>query len=101
MKTITTGCLGLLFYFGTAASAVWIIVEFLIYLVKDKPFNWMSLWCFLALAGSSVIFLISSFVLSHKSKIEEIEENKENKRPTSRFQQRLAEMEKQRNKFNN
>lgn len=43
----------LLFYVATIATALWCVVEFILYLVKDLPFNWWSLWLF-------IIFLILS-----------------------------------------
>ena len=39
-------------------AKIWVIVEFIIYLVKDTPFNFTSLWVF----GILVVLAILSFV---------------------------------------
>ncbi len=45
---------------GVAFSFIWMIVEFLIYLIKDLPFNWWSVGLF---AISSVTLIIALFWL--------------------------------------
>jgi undecaprenyl pyrophosphate phosphatase UppP len=37
-------------------SAIWAVVSFLIYLVKDKEFNWWSIW--LIIIGFVVFFCV-------------------------------------------
>lgn len=36
--------LTILFSFLLTAFGIWAVVEFILYLVKDNPFNWTSLW---------------------------------------------------------
>lgn len=33
-----------IFYLSFIVSAIWAVVEFILYLAKDDPFNWMSVW---------------------------------------------------------
>lgn len=54
MGFITAFALGLLM---TAAS-IWAIVEFILYLTKDDPFNW---WSVGAIAIVSVLYLINLY----------------------------------------
>jgi len=76
---------------------LWVIIEFILYLVKDKPFNWLSIWL---LSLSMLIILISilftaitKFKMSNKS-------IKPNHNTNGKFQERLNEMTEQRKKFN-
>ena len=43
--------------FGT-----WAIIEFILYLVKDNPFNWLSLWLTIAAAVLEVYFFIRTIM---------------------------------------
>lgn len=40
IQIILTG----IFYLSFIVSAIWAVVEFILYLAKDDPFNWMSVW---------------------------------------------------------
>jgi len=44
--------------FAASGFAAWAIVEFILYLVKDNPFNWTSLW----LLGTAIVLEIIFFV---------------------------------------
>lgn len=66
-----------------AVSCIWVVSECVIYLAMDTPFNWMSVYAFLVLAGVQLFFAILavSFNLEQKKKMmsdghAEIESNK-------------------------
>jgi undecaprenyl pyrophosphate phosphatase UppP len=44
--------------FSASGFAAWAVVEFILYLVKDNPFNWTSLW----LLGTAIVVEIIFFV---------------------------------------
>lgn len=89
MKVLLTGVLAFIAYFGSVVSCVWAIVEFILYLVKDKIFNWWSVWSILLCAGLALFIFILSIVLIAKEKKDGIK-NFQGK-TMSRFNQRLAE----------
>ncbi len=37
---------------------IWAIVEFILYLVKDNPFNWWSLWLTIAAVIGELFFMV-------------------------------------------
>jgi hypothetical protein len=41
---------------------IWAIVEFILYLAKDNPFNWTSLWLTIIAFVLEVYFFIKSFL---------------------------------------
>lgn len=73
------------------ACPVWALIEFILYLVKDKEFNWLSLWLFFL----SSVYLIILSIVDIKST-----EDKPVKK-VSAFQARLEQMAKQRDKLTN
>lgn len=56
--------LGLMYLMGFISSicGIWVIVEFIIYLVKDNPFNFMSLWLTIITFILQIIFLLKAFL---------------------------------------
>lgn len=88
MKALITGLLTIIMYLATGASFIWAIVEFILYLVKDKPFDWWSVWSILICGFISIIlFVLCAF---YAAKIESEKRNK------GTFQSRLNDMEKKR-----
>lgn len=40
---------------------IWAIVEFILYLVKDNPFNWLSLWLTIGALVTTIFLLLKTF----------------------------------------
>ena len=101
MKALLTAVLTFISRIACAVSVIWIIVEFLIYLVKDKPFNWWSVWAMLISGFLTFAFFILTAVLAHKANKKEIERlaglgRNENGIKKSSFQTKLEEMAQRR-----
>ena len=99
MKPLLTGALAFIFYFGSCASCVWAIVEFILYLVKDKIFNWWSVWLAVIFGVLALVMFIVIAIFSAKTRSDSYKrflENRSTSFPQSRFEKRLAEMEEQR-----
>jgi uncharacterized membrane protein len=94
MKVVLTSLLALIAYVGSTISCIWSLVEFILYLVKDKPFNWWSVWSILIFIGLGLIMLIHLFTKSIKNRNKSVEDF--NLKRKSKFQERLDEMEKKR-----
>ena len=76
-----------------AISEIWVIVSFIIYLVKDEPFNWT---VFNVGIISLVVLIVSAFVVSF-SKVKDIKTRARfngTNTGKSKFQQRLEEAQK-------
>jgi len=48
--------------FLCTAFSTWAIVEFILYLVKDNPFNWVSLWLTIAAFVLEIFFFIRAWL---------------------------------------
>lgn len=96
LAVIGTGLFSILAWVSCTGSVLWVAVSFLIYLVKDIPFNWWSVWS-VAISYSVVICgCIGLALFSMK------EQKKERPVKKSAFQQRLDEMQRiQNEKLNN
>ncbi len=94
MKVVLTSTLAFIAYLGSAVSCIWAIVEFTLYLVKDKNFNWWSVWSILICVGLALVMSIFAAVFTVNTRNESVK-NFEGKR-TSRFEQRLKEMAERR-----
>jgi phosphotransferase system glucose/maltose/N-acetylglucosamine-specific IIC component len=94
MKIIFTLLLQIIAYAGSVVSSIWAIVEFILYLVKDKAFNWWSVWMILICIGAGIVLFFFNlfFMIKQRSK----ESKTENRFGKSRFQQRLEEMAEKR-----
>lgn len=54
-------------YIGITASAIWAIVEFILYLVKNDPFNWWSIGTLVScLIAYPILAILTSFILSNE-----------------------------------
>jgi|SRR6188508_176488 len=97
MKVVISLIITILSYISIGICSIWSIVSFLIYLVKDIPFNWWSLWSIII----SIVVMIVSLVLTAVFKA--VNHNKvytqhiDNK-PKSRWELRLEEAIKNKNK---
>jgi len=69
MKKLVLAVLGLISYFGSAASCVWAVVEFILYLVKDKEFNWWSVWMILICGVIAIVFIFTAAITDAKEKV--------------------------------
>jgi uncharacterized membrane protein (DUF106 family) len=94
MKVIAIAILTVAAYLGATISSIWAVVEFILYLVKDRPFNWWSVWIFITCIVLALFVVIASAIIEAKNRQDSIK-NFTPKR--SRFQERLEEMSKQRN----
>ena len=74
---------------------LWAIIEFILYLVKDKPFNWISIWLFLL----SILVILVSIIFTAITKLSNKSINQKYY-PNGKFRERLNEMTEQRKKFN-
>jgi phosphotransferase system glucose/maltose/N-acetylglucosamine-specific IIC component len=77
---------------------VWGIIEFILYLAKDKEFNWWSVWAFVISAVIAIAITIIAAVAKVKQRNRAWDDMKQ-RRTTgkrSRFQERLEEMQRQR-----
>jgi len=57
-KTVLNMVLMVIAGFAASGFAAWAIVEFILYLVKDNPFNWTSVW----LMGIAIVLEVVFFV---------------------------------------
>lgn len=110
MKTTKLGfsifILTSILYAGTIISCIWGIVEFILYLVKDKPFNWLCIWSIII--GAILTFFSNVYMAVLESKqIQKDYELKQkeradifgqNKTKKSKFQERLEQMQEQQRK---
>jgi len=48
--------------FSASGFAAWAVVEFILYLVKDNPFNWTSVWLLVIAIVVEVIFFIKNII---------------------------------------
>lgn len=68
MKTILIGIVAFLGYLGTGVASIWAVVEFILYLTKDKLFNWGSIWMLSICIGVVLLISITSIKFAFKSK---------------------------------
>ena len=54
--------------FGFPVSAIWAIVQFILYLVKDIPFDWLSVWCIPISLILTIIFYTAYLFKCEKDK---------------------------------
>lgn len=93
MKVIITIVLAVVAYLGISISFIWAIVEFILYLVKDKDFNWWSIWSIILCVVTAVVLTFVVVFMEHKAKRDVLNSFGGKK---SKFQQRLEEMQAKR-----
>lgn len=77
-----------IFYLSFIISAIWAVVEFILYLVKDDPFNWNSVWCTII----GFVFMIIAFVMKAAMMEREHKKMFSNNRKT--FDERMKEFKR-------
>lgn len=92
MKSLFFILLTVLVGLSVFATKIWIIASFLIYLFKDQPFDWWSIWCsIIAWVLLFIIYPVSIYYSKlEKSKIQASTPGQPGS-PKSKFQQRLDE----------
>lgn len=93
MKYIVTYLLAVIFYLASSICSIWALIEFIIYLVKDKEFNWWGVQGMFIFLAAAIGMSILAFIIKVK-----------NPKPTksrtplkkSKWQQRMDEIQKQR-----
>lgn len=82
----------------TVVCKIWVIVSFLIYLVKDTPFNWTVLWIgLISLFALIVVYVLSLFSEYKRKPVQRFDFSNENsgRQPSkSKFAQRLEEAQR-------
>ena len=68
MKTLTLFAVKFLAVLSANASFIWAIIEFILYLVKDKEFNWWSVWTFLISVATGIISLLLLIAIEPRKK---------------------------------
>lgn len=62
MKIISSLLLTIVSIIALSIAKIWVIVEFLLYLFKDSPFNWFSMYLLIISVILIVIGLISFYI---------------------------------------
>ena len=98
MKVISLLVAKVLAVIAANVAFVWAIIEFILYLAKDKVFNWWSVWAFVISVVVAIALVIIAAVCQVKERNSALAKFKQRryKMPKSRFQQRLEEMEQKR-----
>ncbi len=66
MENIVAVLIVLVFKVSIFVSGAWTLVEFLLYLFKDKAFNFASLYTFIVSCGLAIVLVIASALFVHK-----------------------------------
>jgi phosphotransferase system glucose/maltose/N-acetylglucosamine-specific IIC component len=102
MKSVSVILMAVIAYFGTTVSCIWSVVEFILYLAKDKEFNWWSVYSIFICLFTALLLVIISFIFTYLNGKKSVEEkSKFNGIDTyapkrSEFQKRLEAMQKER-----
>ena len=94
MKVISLLIVTILSRVTATVSTVWLVVEFILHLVKDKEFNWWSIWVFVLSLMVAISTLIFSSLMEVRSKNKAREVLRNGNAKPGRFQKRLEEMKK-------
>ena len=95
MKSLMTIVFLVLAAITAKVSFIWAIVEFIIYLVKDKPFNWHSVWLTIGSIILTIILYIVYYVVESKG-YEAKRELRQIRNKKSKWQERLEKAAEQR-----
>lgn len=97
MKVIGLLAVKLLAIIAANLAFVWTIVEFILYLAKDRKFNWWSVRAFAISVVVAIALVLIASVWKVKEDIRSSAEYKRHldKKPKSRWQQRLDELQRQ------
>ena len=77
---------------------VWAIVEFALYLAKDKEFNWWSVWAFAISVIVAIALVIATAVSQFKKRNSFLADNKQRRKTNkkSRYEARMDEIAQKR-----
>lgn len=92
MKIISLLIIQVVAVIAANVTFFWGVVEFILYLAKDKSFNWWSVWGFIISTIVALICAIVAIGIKAKTRKTSIDSGCFK----SRFQQRLEEMEQKR-----
>jgi Co/Zn/Cd efflux system component len=95
MKHLILRYFQFLSFIGIILSAIWIVVEFLIYLFNDKPFNAWSISLFFSCIALTIVFWVLALIEKDNQAEKEIRNNGK-----SKFQERLEKLAKEKAKYN-
>lgn len=98
MKVISLLVAKVLAVIAANIAFVWAVIEFILYLAKDKVFNWWSVWAFVISVVVAIALVIIAAVWQVKERNSALTKFKK-RRTTgkkSRYQERLEEMEQKR-----
>lgn len=101
MKSLLFIFLTVLIGLSVFATKIWIIASFLIYLFKDQPFDWWSVWC--SIISWVLLIVLYPISIYYSKKQKQIIESAPGQPglPKSKFQTRLdaAILERERRNF--
>lgn len=94
MKSVLLGAIAYVFYYLWYASIAWSGIEFILYLVKGREFNWVSIISIGVCMVIMLLCLIGSALLGiREERCKQREELKKTSSvPKSKFQQRVDSM---------
>lgn len=99
-KILTT--LIVLIVFAIVISVFWIIVELIMHLTTDYTFNWWAIRSFFISIAALFLSLGYTYIMKDNTPIVQIDSKETSKQTkiikTSKFQQRLEEIQRERNK---
>lgn len=103
-KPITALILGHILQSASFLCLIWALISFIIYLAKDTPFNWNSIYWTIGLTIATIACVIVGLFSVLKSEKKTKEESKNN--PTipkfkSKFQERLEQTAEKKSVINN
>jgi len=78
-------------------SSFWAVISFIVYLVKDIPFDWWSIWAFVIGFIVFIACFIYMAISSRRNTIKAKSETRNKPKRKSKFQERLQEMQEKRN----
>jgi uncharacterized membrane protein YbhN (UPF0104 family) len=96
MKILSLSIIALVSYLAACASCIWALVEFILYLVKDRPFNWWSVWTIIICGVFALVMVVIYAVVAAKENKRDLK--KFQTRRKSNFEERLEKMAEERNR---
>lgn len=67
LKYLFSSILILISRFGAILSIIWAMLEFILYLVKDKAFNWWCIWSFIICILLGIVVSVSTLLKAFKN----------------------------------
>lgn len=98
MKAISLIVVKVLAVISANVAFLWALIEFIIYLVKDTPFNWWSVWAFIISVVVAITVAIYGAVYSSKIARSEMAKMRTGMKK-SKWAQRIEEMQQKQGKI--